>query len=683
MNEEILREIRFLKETLNTVQHRLAQLESRVSSPKPAAPFPKAPLPQTGFKTVPPLAAQPKRDMESTIGRYWLNRIGVSSLVLGLAFFILYSFQYVGPLAKLGIGFVTGFALLGTGIWMEKRHTFAWYARGLLGGGWAVIYFTTYAMHHIPAVQVIQSPWVDLILLAGVSAGAVAHSLKYRSQTVTALAFLLGFITASVGQISYFTLWASVFLSAALVVLVIRMQWHELAFYGVVVTYLTHTLWVVRQIGLSRIFAVHVATVAEARFWLSIGFIVLYWLTYTAAALGLKETGASRARLLTISLVNGLAFVYLAILEVSGVFPARHYLACAGVGVLSLLASGAARWRGSAAVANVNFLLGLGLLTVAIPLKLSGRWTTFLWLTEAIILNWTGLRYQRFRYRVFALVVSAVTWAKILTVDLWDSRVIPIASGWISWRLSIGLYAIATLAIAATLHRLPSLQTARRPVERHWHYLYLAAAALLGLVLAAAEPGSREWVLGIWALEGFVLTALGLRLKDRGIRIMGVVCFGLAWLLIPSEFNSAEKLLPAAVSLYAAAALYRRLLPGKTSGWEERCPVLYILAASALITRVLVLTVLGRWVSVVVAVEGLLFLAAGFLLSERALRWSALAVFAFLMSRILLVDLAGVETIYRILSFIVAGGILLLASLGYARFETLLSKEKAGYKITG
>lgn len=673
MAEDIRQELQSLKEAAASLQRRISQLEARISrpesatspSPRPAVSFPQPVRPPTP-------KARPARTgegFEARVGRYWLNRLGVASLVLGLATFILYSFQYLGPAAKLGVGFAVGLALIGAGVWMERRRLFLWYARGLIGGGWAALYFTGYAMHHIPAVRVVESAGVGLAVLAVIAAGAILHSLKYRSQTITATAFLLGFLTVTISQITYFTLGALVLLAAGLVFLVVRMQWHQLALSGAVATYLVHGVWISRQIEWSPMVAIHVDTVGEARMWLSVGFLLLYWISYAVASLALQERkDVSRKRLLTMSVINTLVFAQMAILEVGRVFPDQRYLVCAGVGFLSVGVAALARRWGRPGLSVVSFLVGLGLLTVAIPLKVTDRWTTFFWLTESVVLGWVGLRYGWFRYRVFALVVAAVTGAKILFLDFLVAHIVSIFGGEVSWRLLIGLYGIVALTALGVCYRLPSFRDTCRPVERFWHRWYVGAAALLGLMLAGLEIGIREWLLSAWAMEALALTVLGFLLKDRGIRIMGVVCFGLAGLLLPTNFWQAERIVPTAVFLYAAAWLYRRFLPVSPSDWERQGADVYILAASVLLTRVLVLMVAGRWLSVGVAFEGLILLGAGFLLRERALRWSALAVFAFLALRILLVDLAGVATLYRILSFIVAGAILLLASLGYAKF---------------
>jgi len=48
-------------------------------------------------------------------------------------------------------------ALLGAGVWLERQSLFRNYAYGLVAGGWAGIYFTTFAMHEVAAAKLIDS----------------------------------------------------------------------------------------------------------------------------------------------------------------------------------------------------------------------------------------------------------------------------------------------------------------------------------------------------------------------------------------------------------------------------------------------------------------------------------------------------------------------------------------------
>lgn len=305
---------------------------------------------ETASKTAPAARRTPqaRETLETRIGRDWLNRIGIVSLVLGVAFFILYSFQYLGPAAKLAIGAAIAGGLLGAGVWLERRAPFRWVARGLIGGGWALLYFTTYAMHHIQAVRVLDSALADLALLALVAAGAVGHSLKYRSQTITSLALLLGFLTIFVSNVTYFTLVASALLVIALAWLVVRMQWDGLYLYGVITSYATHLFWVNKQIALSPILAVHAANAAQAQFWLNVSFVSLYWVVYNVALFALNEQDRTRRnRLLTATLINSWLFVYLMLTAMGSVFRESRYLVLLGIGIVYWLSDVAARRRGS------------------------------------------------------------------------------------------------------------------------------------------------------------------------------------------------------------------------------------------------------------------------------------------------------------------------------------------------
>jgi uncharacterized membrane protein len=60
-------------------------------------------------------------------------------------------------------------------------------------------------------------------------------------------------------------------------------------------------------------------------------------------------------------------------------------------------------------------------------------------------------------------------------------------------------------------------------------------------------------------------------------------------------------------------------------------------------------------------------LAWGFLRSNAALRYAALALFGLTVIKVFAVDLAAVKTAYRILSFLVLGVVLLLVSLAYQK----------------
>src|ERR1035438_2829567 len=136
---------------------------------RPTSPLatPVAPPPSPNFHSVesgPSLADRFKSslDVEEMLGTNWLNKLGIVILVLGIAFFLAYQLKTVGPAGKVLVGFVTAVVMLGAGIWFDRRERYRILARAGIGGGWALLFFTTYAMYHVAAAQVLSSHTVAL-----------------------------------------------------------------------------------------------------------------------------------------------------------------------------------------------------------------------------------------------------------------------------------------------------------------------------------------------------------------------------------------------------------------------------------------------------------------------------------------------------------------------------------------
>ena len=63
-------------------------------------------------------------------------------------------------------------------------------------------------------------------------------------------------------------------------------------------------------------------------------------------------------------------------------------------------------------------------------------------------------------------------------------------------------------------------------------------------------------------------------------------------------------------------------------------------------------------------------MAVGIQRRQPQIRLGAIALFGLTVAKVFLVDLSQLDAIYRILSFVVLGGILLLASFLYTRFRS-------------
>jgi hypothetical protein len=190
--------------------------------------------------------------LEEVLGRNWLNKIGIVLIVLGVAYFGIKELGELGPLGK------SRALVCGVPCASRRRH-FSREARALplfsypsIGGGWALLFFTTYALNHVTAMRVLNSLSTDLILMLIVALAMVLHTLRYRSQVVTGMAFLLGYWTVSLSNDDVYSLSAGVILAISLVIIVLKMGWYELEIFGILSSYANHIYWLYRLLGPER-----------------------------------------------------------------------------------------------------------------------------------------------------------------------------------------------------------------------------------------------------------------------------------------------------------------------------------------------------------------------------------------------------------------------------------------------
>ena len=179
------------------------------------------------------------QEWEAVVGENWLNKLGVLVLVIGIALLLGYEFTRVGPFGRVAIGMAVSLTMLIGGVFIERKRGYAIFARGLIGGGWAALYFTTYAMHALPAAKVIDNPYIATALVLAVASGMILHSLRYRSQTVSGLAYFIAFATLALSESTVFSVLALLPLAASLLYLAYRFAWNQMAVFGLFATYAT------------------------------------------------------------------------------------------------------------------------------------------------------------------------------------------------------------------------------------------------------------------------------------------------------------------------------------------------------------------------------------------------------------------------------------------------------------
>ncbi|HEY9784898.1 MAG TPA: DUF2339 domain-containing protein, partial [Candidatus Obscuribacterales bacterium] len=162
-----------------------------------------------------PLPSGPSRPwafgskIEQAIGRYWYLWTGVFALVIGLGYGLILAYQHVGPVVKIASWFLGAGVLVGAGELALRRMKQQSFGQALIAGGYALAFFTVYAMQNVASVKVMDNVVLDSSLLLALAAGCMTHALARRSETIALLSALLAFVTISLSPVTYFTVVAS------------------------------------------------------------------------------------------------------------------------------------------------------------------------------------------------------------------------------------------------------------------------------------------------------------------------------------------------------------------------------------------------------------------------------------------------------------------------------------------
>ena len=447
-------------------------------------------------------------DIEEMLGTNWLNKLGIVILVLGVAFFLAYQLKTLGPAGKVLVGFMTSGVMLGAGIWFDRKERYRILARAGIGGGWALLFFTTYAMYHVAAAQVLSSQAVDLVLMLAVAAAMVAHTLRYRSQVVTGLAFLLAFLTVTISHSNVYSLSAGAVLAAGLVVIVGRMQWFELEVFGILASYLNHYLWL-RPI----IEPMQGKRHPFPEFAASAGILGLYWLIFRMSYVVRRPSEEQQEHVSTAAALLNTALL-LALFKYQSTHPEWAFWALLAIGGIETLLGQLPITRRRRSAFIVLSTLGVILLIAAFPFRYSGMRLSVLWLLEAEALLLIGVWTKEVVFRRLGMLAALLVSGQMIAVDA--ARIFGRRMDDGDLRPDFGLAIVFVVAAAVfyanahwVLRRWADLFT-READRRVMQRLSYAAAVMLLIAAWIAFPES--WTAVAWCTLGLGLSLAGHRL---------------------------------------------------------------------------------------------------------------------------------------------------------------------------
>lgn len=626
-----------------------------VKAARPESAPPVKPKPTPEIMTAPPRPAareqQTQRrqwaDFEERLGVNWLNKIGTAAFVIGVALLLNYSMHYLGARGKIALGYSLSAALIAAGVIGERKERYRIGARAALGGGWALAYFTTYAMHNVAAVRLIHSASLGFTLLFMVASAMVAHSLRYNSQVATGFAYVLAFVSVGAGEIPVGALVATVVLAASLAVILRQRRWYALEPLAIVATYVLHWIW------LNQIYARIGGHKPFPQFGISVVLLTAYWAVYLVSYFLRTESSRIEMQLLTASFLLNAAG-YLILLHYQSFHPAWRFYFLLGAGAVYLGVSAFSRRSGRRLSFILASTLGAALMLAAVPYRYSGGNHEILWLIEAEALLITGWRLRDSHLRNLGWAGSAILAGYAVVHDLYPRLAVQThTSGATAWLLA---------GVAAAFYFNARLR--ERPGEDPGVADRIAKEAASGIAtgfaMAAAWVGfSYFWPGLIWALLAAALIEFGKRFDDRNLEICGHAAAVLALLRLLSInlvfslswHHLSLRLLTVALAGAIFYALCRRLAHCQREGasppvqesttWFKHLAALtaaYSAGASLLVALLLWNEITAAAVGLVWGVFALVLFEAGRALEDFPLRAQGYLLIAASFARIFVAD---------------------------------------------
>jgi uncharacterized membrane protein len=520
-------------------------VETPTAEPPPAAPpqFPKREIP------MPALAATPRRkppepsraesltdEAEVRFGQKWLLIAGVVVTVLSVGYFLKYSFDqnWVTPAGRVGMAYLTGIAGMGLGEFFRRRKA-EMFGLYLVGGGIATFYFSTYAGSEIYDLMP-QS--LAFLMMAAVTALACALSLVYDTKWLSVLGLVGGFITPlvlSTGKPNQMALMSYMaVLNAGVLSIALFKRWNLLNNLGFFFTWL--------------LFSASMFHYTEERFWLTMFFLNLFFLTYTLVPFGyyFLSRSAGKVREFSITLPNtfiATGYSY-ALIE--------HYFSRQAVSVVTLAyavlflaMAQELRKRAPEALTPLVMLLCKAalLLIITVPILFSGHFVTVFWAAEAVVLLWAAARLANKWMFAGSLAVLALTLYKFFLYDysmvfrLEGDPFLYFVGGYSNLLLERQVTTVVTLASVAAFpwmvrrSKLAGEQTAMACTSLYGLFgvlLFIVCNIEVSAFFHQYVPGALAASISVlWAFYSITLMVLGFLKNERILRQVSIGLFAL------------------------------------------------------------------------------------------------------------------------------------------------------------
>lgn len=585
----------------------------------PATTMASAPARSSAPRLAIPQSVKSVRSIEQVLGTSWFAILGVIMTVIGLALLGKLALQNMGPGGKAFLIYAVSIFLLGGGVFLEKRERYRVLGRVAIGGGWALLFFSTFGIHFVPAMRVLDSGVDDSVLMLAIAVAMAAHTLRYKSQFVTGVAFLLGYSTVALSQDTVYSLTAGAMLAIGLVAIVLKMGWFELEVFGIISTYLNHLYWLYRILGVE---GAHGRSFPE--YHASLALLFFYWLTFRASYVARDIKSDFEEHVSTVAAVLNTLLV-LALMKFQSVQPELAYLGLLAVGAMEFVAAQLPLTRRRRRAFVLLSVMGAALLIAAAPSHYSGNKVAILWLIGAEVFLAAGIIFKEVVFRRLGLLTGLLVGADLVGFNLRPP--IGIRTHSEALALTSGVL-FAVCGVAFYFNSMFASLRWKEEFRESFDSNCLIIQSYLGAFSAATAAWAffaNDWTAIAFAAIMLGIAALHRHLAARHLRtqtiFLGILTLYRAvvfnfHLESPAQVHISTRLitLPLLGAIFYAVA---KLLSRREESGRQELRALFSFSGSFLLAYLIWSEAPDLWMAA-------LFLAAGIVLAVAARRWNLL-----------------------------------------------------------
>lgn len=669
-----------------------------------------AQAPQVSQVSPIPQVSQVKKDgSEFAVGAKLLTTIGVIAFLLGITFFLRYAFEngLISETTRIVLGYLTGIILISIGFSIRKKYNT--YATGLVGAGLGVFYVATFAGY---AFYDFFPETIAFIGFIGITVLGVILSIVFDSFALILFAMLGGYIVPflfpMVQSVHLYFIYLGILAGGVLIVARFK-AWPKLGAVGLLATGLISMIWVYGSLAKTY--------ETETFFYLSILFVIFCTTSFINFLVRDRDYKGVDAFLIY-ALPVGFSIVTQPLIQTKeGYALLSLILAFFYIGA-SLVLRNVFRGVGEILKAsNIMLIIGSVYAIAATALYFDGNFMTIMLAAEVIFMMIAGVFFNAKSTRILGTLLSVIVgMVGAFNYVVNTSHLHPIFNRE-SFTILMVIFMYSIVWYVYHVHMSKMTQKIASEDEQNlgryigatgFIFLSWAWVILDAVYISRLDPGLFTPI--AWSLFALIFTGIGFTAKEFIFRAVSYVIIGLAiiklfanqiynnvdltplfnlrflsaliialvmWCIIKMMHSNRDQLHGDPAQVFAGSYLIMNCLILWAGSFEIsdyfRIKISSLVQGSDANDIAERINVLESTKRVTLSIFWLLYastgLAYGILQKSSLVRKFAIILFSVTIVKIFIYDTANLSDVYRFISFITLGVILLLAGFAYYRFK--------------